>query len=239
MNVIPKHSTAILVFAHSSQEELKHKKINKGTSLFDALTRNALKTVEETGIPFFHFNEEQQYGVSFGERFSNAIQKVFDKGYHRIITIGNDSPHLTKAHIVDAITSLDHSRLVIGPSTDGGFYLIGLHQKEFEKTKFEELSWQTSHIRQEVLELYSPADTEFFQLPQLFDIDTFADIMVVAKYASGLSKHILNAIGSIISSNEIIEIPLVTSPMGFYYRIPSNKGSPIHPFSQLHLNYLL
>ena len=55
MNHIPKHRTAILVFAHSSQEELKHKKITNGTSLFDALTQQALKTVQRAGIPYFHF----------------------------------------------------------------------------------------------------------------------------------------------------------------------------------------
>lgn len=220
-----------MVFAHSSQEELKHKKISKGKSLFDALTRHTLKIVHETGIPFFHFNEELQHGISFGERFSNAIQKVFDQGYHRIITIGNDSPHLTKKNIVDAITALESNQMVIGPSCDGGFYLLGLHQKDFEKSAFEKLTWQTSKIRQEVLELFTSADADLLLLPQLFDIDSLADVMAIATYTSGLSIRILRAIGSIISTNQKIETPLFTSPIGYYCRIPSNKGSPIHSFS--------
>lgn len=229
MNITSSHNTAILVFAHSSEEELRHKKINKGIILFDALTKHTLKTVKETGIPFFHFHEELQHGVSFGERFSNAIQSVFDLGYENIITVGNDSPHLTKTHIITALSALDNQKLVIGPSCDGGFYLMGLCQKDFEKSAFEELSWQTSKIREEVLELFSPIDSGYFILPQLFDIDSVWDIRAMATSTSRLSKRILSAITAIISVKGVIKIPLFISATGFYFRIPSNKGSPV-PF---------
>lgn len=231
MKVNPKHRTAILVFAHSSQEELKHKKISKGKLLFDTLTQNTIKTVKETGVPFFHFTEKLQDGLSFGERFSNAIQSVFDLGYENIITVGNDSPHLTKSHLNNAVTALDGHKLVLGPSADGGFYLMGLRQKDFEKAAFEKLSWQTSEICQEVLELFSHNDTECSLLSPLFDIDTFWDVLAIAKDASGLSKRILKALRSIISINEKIEIPLFISAIGCYNRIPSNKGSPYQSFS--------
>lgn len=231
MNVISQNSTAILVFAHSSQEEVKHKKIGKGRPLFDILTQHTLQTVKDTDIPFFHFTEKLQVGLSFGERFSNAIQSVFDLGYERIITLGNDSPHLTTAHIATAITAMNGHNLVLGPSADGGFYLMGLHRKDFEKETFENLSWQTSKLREEVLELILPTQTECFLLPQLFDIDSFWDLMTITKFASGLSKKILKAIQSIISTHIKIEISIAAFSSKFCYPIPSNRGSPMYSFS--------
>ncbi len=231
MNLISKNRTAILVFARTSQEEVKHKKISKGKSLFDALTKHTLKTVGETGFPFFHFTEKEQAGLSFGQRFSNAIQSVFDQGYEQIITVGNDSPHLTKTHIATAISAVDRGNLVLGPSSNDGFYLMGLHKKDFNKEIFENLPWQTSKLRGEVIELLSTDEFEYFLLPQLFDIDSFWDVFKIAKSTSGLSRQILEAIQLVISALNNIEFSSAAFFNEFYSRVPSNRGSPLYSFS--------
>jgi len=230
MKIHEQHSTAILVFANSSFEEMRRKKIDCGNQLFDALTRHTLKTVENTGLPFFHFTEDEQKGNSFGERFTNAIQYVFGKGYEKIITVGNDSPHLTKKHILSAVSQLEDGKSVLGPSADGGFYLMGLHRSDFEKSDFEKLSWQTSKIRTEVADLLSIRPQERHLLPTLFDIDSVWDIKII-RNTSGLGKNITEAILSILSSNKKIEIPSFFLYDGFHSRTLFNKGSPSRSFS--------
>lgn len=227
MKVITKNSTAILVFARSSEEELRHKKIRRGKSLFDALTGHVLTEVKKTQLPYFHINETQQDGVSFGVRFSNAIQMVFDKGYNRIITIGNDSPHLTSSHIEEAILALQNEDLVIGPSSDGGFYLMGLHRNDFNKANFEKLSWQTSSIRKEVIDMVLPKEKKVFALNQLSDIDTFFDVKAMAKSTLRSSRRVLKAIELILFEHKRNDIPISLCLKVVNYSIPFNKGSPI------------
>jgi len=227
MKASKQHSTAILIFANSSYEEIRHKKISCGEPLFDALTQQILKTVEKTKIPFFHLTEVEQKGTYFGERFANAIQSVFEKGFEKIITVGNDSPHLTKAHLLSALSQLESGKSVIGPSADGGFYLMGMHRSDFKKYDFEKLSWQTSKIRKEVIDLLSSRSTEINLLPKLFDIDSLWDVKILAKNASRLAKTIAEAILSILPCKTKIEIPSFFLYDGFHSQTLFNKGSPI------------
>ena len=111
-------TTAILVFARSSNEELRYKPFAIKTTLFDALTERTLQTVKKSRIPFYHLTENQQIGNSFGERFTNAVEAIFAKGYDKIITVGNDSPNLSKVHLEKALLKLERNESVIGPSVD-------------------------------------------------------------------------------------------------------------------------
>ncbi|MGI9552257.1 MAG: TIGR04282 family arsenosugar biosynthesis glycosyltransferase [Aurantibacter sp.] len=226
MKVVLQHTTAILVFARSSGEELRHKKIAEGGQLFEVLTEHTLKTVKMTGLPVFHIAENLQQGVSFGERFANAVQYVFDQGYENVIAVGNDSPNLTRFHIEKAFAKLENGKSVIGPSADGGFYLMGLNRANFKKPDFISLSWQTSQLREEILKLLSDSGQETFLLPTLFDIDTFWDIKILGKYTFGLDQKLLKIIRSMLSSKEKIEIPTLFFFAGFPSKIPFNKGSP-------------
>lgn len=226
MNPYPSHTTAVLVFALSSSEELRRKKIGKGEKLFDALTQDTLQTVRKTGLPIFHIMEDQQSGSSFGERFTNAIQDVLDQGFENIITIGNDSPHLSKSHIETALSNLRDNKSVIGPSEDGGFYLMGLHRSDFVKSDFEKLSWQTPQLREEIVGYLSDSGKETAMLPVLFDIDTLWDVKILSKNTSGLSQNVTKAIRTLISSNKKIKLPSFFYSYGFHSSIPHNKGSP-------------
>ncbi|MFH6603044.1 DUF2064 domain-containing protein [Maribacter algicola] len=225
------HTTAILVFANSSGEETKRKAIKCGNRLFDALTANTLKTVKMAGMPFFHLTETEQRGDSFGERFANAIQYVFDLGYENIITVGNDSPHLTKVHLKTALIALETKKAIIGPSADGGFYLMGLHRSNFKKSVFEALSWQTSRLREEIVSILSDSGKKITMLPVLFDIDTIWDARIIAKHVVGIAENVLRIIQSIISPNHGAKTPPSSYIETLYSQNLFNKGSPLSFFS--------
>jgi len=176
MLLTPQKEVAILIFANSSAEELNHKRIPKSSRFFEALTEQTLATAKKTKLPYFHVTERHQIGGSFGERFSNAIQSIFDKGYERIITIGNDAPHLKASQIIQTAKELTEGKTVLGPSADGGFYLMGLHKAQFNASEFKKLSWQTDTLLQEVSVLLNVKSNKSIRLQTLFDIDDLADL---------------------------------------------------------------
>lgn len=231
MNLCPSQTTAILLFALSSEEESRCKKIAKGKLLFDTLTAHTIQIAKKTGMPVFHITEDQQTGNSFGGRFTNAIQQVFNQGFEKIITVGNDSPHLNWEHFETALSHLKHNKSVIGPSADGGFYLMGLHRSDFVKSDFEKLSWKTSELKDEIVELLSRSSKEVFLLSTLFDIDSLWDVKVIANNTFGLGKIVAKIIQSLIFPNKKIELPTFFIAYRCYSRIPFNKGSPLHSFS--------
>ena len=221
------HKTAILVFALSSQEEQKHKNINNGDNLFNALSEHSLKIVKKTGLPYFHYTEKEQEGDTFGERFTNAIQFVFNRGYTQIITIGNDTPQLKASHIRKTAKLLSNDTSVLGPSADGGFYLMGLHRENFDSRKFKDLPWQTANLVNELKKEFSTTQNSLVQLDRLFDIDNSQDLYFISKFSNQLTLNIKRIIISLIeTTSALFKIELLFEGQ-FQSKIHHNRGSPL------------
>ena len=136
MSCMKHNNTAILIFANSALEDASRKAIRSSENLFATLTEQTLKIAKASNLPYFHFTENQQIGNSFGERFTNAIKTVYAQGFDNVITIGNDTPNLTTALLNRAANRLQTEKFILGPSTDGGFYLMGLHKSHFVEGLF-------------------------------------------------------------------------------------------------------
>lgn len=218
--------TAILVFANSAQEELKHKPIANGEKLFKSLTSKTLTTVAKTKLPYFHFSESKQIGNTFGERFTNAIRSIFNKGFEQIITIGNDSPQLTAAHILETEKHLTDEKFVLGPSTDGGFYLMGIKRSQFCASAFKNLAWQTKTLSKQLLRLVCTTNVSVFRLETLFDIDTVQDIKRFISHIYQLPETLLKIFLAILQTkkNKYQFISLLSNKLQSYTY--HNKGSP-------------
>ncbi|MDT0606225.1 TIGR04282 family arsenosugar biosynthesis glycosyltransferase [Croceitalea rosinachiae] len=180
-------ATAILIFAQSAAEELLHKKFSKNPELFQVLNRETLSKVQHSGLPYFHFSEKEQTGNSFGERFVNAIQEIYDMGFDNVITIGNDSPQLKTQHLLQANTQLLHGKTVLGPTTDGGFYLMGLQKQDFSPELFIRLPWQRFSLFQKISQLLAGNNSCIYQLPLLHDIDTKKDVGILLNFIKSVS----------------------------------------------------
>ena len=220
------HTTAILVFANSSKEELKHKTFAQDGQLFDMLTAQTLRTVKSTGLPYFHYSEDQQLGGSFGERFTNAIEAVFHMGYDAVITLGNDTPDLNKSHILEAYACLQSGRPVLGPSLDGGFYLMGITKALFNVSHFLHLPWQTSTLAKQLGQFLGTFPVRLVWLQRFSDLDALSDLQVLAnsrRLGGALVELIRNLLARVrevfYSPKFFIDSYLVQT----YY----NKGSPV------------
>lgn len=218
--------TAILIFANTSAEEVKRKKITNGCNLFEYLNQKTLLETKKTGLDVIFHSEEHQKGNSFGERFSNAIADVFSKGYKHVITLGNDTPDLKLQHLAIAKEHLKNETLTIGPSLDGGTYLITLSKKEFNKEEFAQLPWQTSKLFVSLQEYLQINGKKTKQLKRLKDVDSVADLQsLLTRYkqiAPFLKELILNLIYSIKKAFSLLVSPYSEIQLSAYY----NKGSP-------------
>ncbi|WP_299898226.1 DUF2064 domain-containing protein [uncultured Aquimarina sp.] len=219
--------TAILVFANSSKQEVLNKPIFGGDKLFSELNKATLKIVQSTGIPFFVCTERDQIGNSFGERFVNAIQNIYERGYESVITIGNDTPHLQKHHLVESVKQLKNNNFVLGPSVDGGFYLMGLHKSQFNKNTFLKLPWQSKNLAKSVSLLIKTSKIEVTQLEVLYDIDTLEDLKTISKIGFGLSKMMKTIINEILRPFVQIFRGVITSTDTYQQYSFYNKGSPL------------
>lgn len=170
--------TAILIFANTASKEIENKAF-LSKEVVTALNNQTLQVVKKTGIPFFHFSEKEQFGNSFGERFTNAIATIFAKGYAKVITVGNDTPHLKVGHLKKAATKLENTNLVLGLSRDGGFYLMGITKEHFCKNTFLHLPWQKRNLTKAILKVAITKNLTPYFLEYLYDVDAKMDVKKV------------------------------------------------------------
>lgn len=223
--------TAILVFAHSTHEEKNHKNINHGELLFDILTNDTLAKVRRTKLPYFHFTEHQQCGNSFGERFTHAIETIFDLGYNNIITVGNDCPQLQTRHLLIADEALATGKTVLGPTVDGGFYLMGLNRKSFDKTLFLRLPWQRFGLFNRISKLIKTVSPDLISLPLFHDIDNDADVARLANFTDSIAARVLKKLRALVFSINTISCEHLQIQKEYYTSIFYNKGSPVYAFA--------
>lgn len=185
-----KLNTALLVFSLSPKLEAERKALfgngKKAASekLFHQLIDGTKKLAKESGLDIFWFDEKNQIGDSFGEKYANAFQTVFDKGYQSIVSIGNDSPELNSEILSDAVDQLKHQDLIIGPSLDGGAYLIGIHKKAFELNKFKALSWTETGLFNDLIKYAQQQGLGFNTLYELLDLDSKTSLYALIQHSS-------------------------------------------------------
>lgn len=115
-----------------------------------------------------------QKGNNLGERMYNAIQLLFDAGYQKVSLIGSDSPDIPISYIEIAFQKLDYYEIVIGPSEDGGYYLIGMRKPHEEI--FKNTVWGRDTVLKDTISNVVNAGLSYFLLPEWYDIDDFVSL---------------------------------------------------------------
>jgi rSAM/selenodomain-associated transferase 1 len=116
-----------------------------------------------------------QEGQDLGERMQNAFQTIFSRGYEKIVLIGSDLTSITNDIIRQALQGLVTYDCIIGPSKDGGYYLIALSCLHSEI--FGDLPWSTSHVLEKTSELLNTMQLTYKLLAEFEDIDTYEDLL--------------------------------------------------------------
>ena len=111
-----------------------------------------------------------QNGCDLGERMKNAFMHSFDKGSKRTVIIGTDSPTLPLSYIQKAFDALKEVPVTIGPTLDGGYYLIGLSEQN--DALFDGIDWSTSKVFGQTLTRIQAINKQLYVLPPWYDVDT-------------------------------------------------------------------
>lgn len=194
-----KNVNALIIFAKAPvpgyvktrlQTHLSPEECAQLHSSFIIDTIGVAKMVEETDIflschpdindPFFQKVATEfevrlapQNGNDLGERMANAIKEALLTGHKKVIIIGSDSPDLPPEYIQEGFKRLDSSDMVIGPSTDGGYYLIGGRK---ELPVFDGITWSNREVFEKTLKKAGENNLIFSVLNEWYDIDTWEDL---------------------------------------------------------------
>ncbi len=121
-----------------------------------------------------NFLPRLQKGDDLGERMFHAMKEGFEAGFAHVVLIGTDCYELSYKILNEAFCALERCDAVIGPATDGGFYLIGLNRVLPEL--FLDRKWSTCEVFWETTTILQHFAIEYERLPELSDIDTIDDL---------------------------------------------------------------
>lgn len=120
---------------------------------------------------FHHF---VQNGEDLGERMESAFAKMFHDSLSEVIMIGTDCFELDEIRLGEAFEALSRCDVVLGPASDGGYYLIGM--RSLHEGLFHEMPWSTSQLMECSIQHLREQQLSFVLLPMLSDIDEVVDL---------------------------------------------------------------
>jgi hypothetical protein len=120
-----------------------------------------------------------QRGDGFGERLLATAEDLFACGYGSVCLIDSDSPTVPAAVFERAVVELERAedRVVVGPSHDGGYYLIGLKRAHAEV--FADINWSTATVFEETVAAAHAASLDVVVLPLWYDVDDAASLSIL------------------------------------------------------------
>lgn len=129
--------------------------------------------------PEWHY--QTQKGGDLGDRLSHAFEQAFASGFEAVLAIGTDCPGLEAAILHQTFELLTQTDLVLGPATDGGYYLIGLRRP----TPYlfnGGIAWGSETVFQQTVEAAQALGLTIATLPPLTDIDRPADLALLHQW---------------------------------------------------------
>ena len=156
----------ILLFARSANAEARTKGLRDAEVIFALAERRIRAAARALKIDLVIAD---QRGATFGERLENAFADARARGYQQIVAVGNDTPGVRTGHFVRAFAALQRHAVVLGPSDDGGVYLIGA-ALPIERC-FSRVRWKTRSTRADLAAIAGAV-----LLERLADVDRTGDL---------------------------------------------------------------
>ncbi len=146
-----------------------------------------------------------QQGRDLGERMENAFIRCFSEGFERAILIGSDLPDLTPAVLQEAMGSLAGNDVVIGPASDGGYYLIGFHKHTLMPRVFQGIPWSTETVFQKTMAILKNSALSVHQAPKWNDVDTMEDLRALCKRSEDTEFDKSRTMTYLINNNVLVQ----------------------------------
>lgn len=126
------------------------------------------------GLPAASGRARLQRGADLGEKLRRCLDELLAQGYRKALIVGSDSPTLPAAHIEAADGALDRADVVLGPSADGGFYLIGA--RKTDARMFAGVAWSRAETRAQTIRALRAAALGVALTGAWYDVDEPADL---------------------------------------------------------------
>lgn len=214
---------AVLLFARSPRLEAQLKGLAKAERLFrfarDRIRAAAHACGAELVVVGAGPAALPQRGHNFGERLAAAFADVFALGFGSVTAVGLDAPGLSANELAAAFLALERGAVALGPTPDGGAYLIGLQERD--QDLLHGVRWQSRHT---LLDLWGRAGARPVQLlAALRDLDAPADLAAARGEAEASWAPLLEAcLGRGHASTPSFELAAgILLP-----RVPSIRGPP-------------
>ena len=120
------------------------------------------------------YRHKKQSGGDLGDKMLEAFQWGFEQGYGRVCIIGSDCWELTAELVMQAFDLLNDQQVVLGPTYDGGYYLLGMN--ELHSILFQNKTWSSSKVLEETTEDLKRYGLCYKQLTVLNDVDAKQDL---------------------------------------------------------------
>ena len=188
---------AVLLFARAPREEAVAKRLPEpatggrpGASRLFELTRARLASEVGAKLPDTALllagggdlpsgaRRIAQRGTGFGARLANAVDDAFGLGFDELVVVPGDVPGLHGERLRDAFSHLDSGSLVVGPSPDGGAYLLGLTRAN--RAAIANVTWCSPHTNTEISAAAARSSLRLVQLAPLADVDDRSDMIALA-----------------------------------------------------------
>ena len=158
---------------HSEAVEIYKKLLRNTENVITSLKQDIFIFSDVKFKGFFgDYSWRIQKGNNLGLKMFNAFEEVFALGYDKVNIIGSDCFELSSDILKDSFNSPEES--VIGPSKDGGYYLLGLSKNDPEI--FKNIEWSTENVFEETKKKLHIVQMKFSTLPRLTDIDDLEDL---------------------------------------------------------------
>jgi len=124
-----------------------------------------------------------QPGGDLGDRMKQAFREQFEAGADRVVIIGSDCLSLHLHHLTEAFQQLNAHDVVIGPSTDGGYYLLGMNQ--LHESLFDNMPWSLPELMTKTKVALQSRNLSYCLLETLTDVDEWEDYLAIKTQLSG------------------------------------------------------
>lgn len=127
----------------------------------------------------------ESWHASFGDCLFVAIEQLLARGHAGAVVLNSDSPTLPTSLLVETARALARpgDRAVLGPSADGGYYLLGL--KAAHRRMFERVTWSSEHVARQTRERAAEIGLELHELPEWYDVDDLASLQMLHDELAG------------------------------------------------------
>lgn len=188
--------SCILLFARSSAADARRKAVPGAEAVFQLARERVVRAARALGVDLVVVGPGipeatvvlPQRGDTFGSRLAAAFEDTRRLGYRRIVAVGNDTPALQQNTIARAFAALSERAVVLGPSDDGGVYLIGAASPI--ETQFGDVRWCGRHTHRDLLRL-APEALVLHALP---DLDAGSDLARLAACADPVLVRLVRAL---------------------------------------------